>query len=125
MEADLIHGRLLNWGRCFPRNRPDAKLGYPTKVSFVELPSKSFLVAELDGQHIEDIVSSLYVSNLGRATLYAYILKVEYIEKPDSHVSVRAKEVKKHFKCPCGERTYYSHLENAKKMVRLFAESIK
>ena len=123
MLDDELDGRLLNWGRCY-RDK-DTKLGYPTRVPFMQFASKSELMAELDAAHIENIISSLYMGGLGRSELYAFILKVEYIKKPDSHVSGRASEVRKEFHCPCAERTYYYHLAKAKQVIELFAEPIK
>ena len=127
LKQQELDARLLNWGRWL-RSGAKPKLGYPGQSPFVVSPSRGSTIAELDAQHIEDIVSSLYVSGLPRANLQAFILRVEYVEKPTGqmpHVSQRAADVRRKYKCRCGERTYYNHLAKAKKMVEMFADPIK
>lgn len=125
-EMDEVHGRLLNWGRWLRYDNTIARLGYPTQSPFVFSPHKGKVIADLDAVHIEFIISSMYISGdfspLGM--LYAFILRVEYAEHPDNrmpHVSQRAQDVRRKFKRPCAERTYYHHLEKAKLMVSALA----
>ena len=128
LNNDLIHTRLLNWGRWLRNDSTFARLGYPSHAPYLVSPSKGKLIAALDAQHIEYIVSTLAVSGIDRAVLYAFILKVEYAERKNNeipHVSQRAKDVRRRFKCPCAERTYYHHLNKAKQAVQAFAEEIK
>ena len=82
---------------------------------------------EIDGAHLAYIISTLDMAGregIGIGDLYAFILKIEYIEiaRP---VGERAKHVSRKFSRPCGERTYYYHLAAAKKAVHSFAEPIK
>lgn len=127
-KDEEIHARLCNWGRWL-RYDPGQSLGYPTKSPFVFSPrAGGGLIADLDAEHIEWIVSSLGISGLERGELYAFVLKVEYAERPEHampHVSQRAADVKDRFRCPCAERTYYHHLAKAREAVHTFADPIK
>ena len=130
LEADEVHVRLLNWGRWLRYDSTYARLGYPSQAPFLFTPRKGALIASLDAQYIEDIVSDLYVSGLERPEewpknlLYAFILRVEYAEKPEAlmgTVADRAKDVRKRFRRPCAESTYYGHLANAKIAVSMLS----
>ena len=128
LKDDEIHARLLNWGSWLRWDNTIARLGYPTQCPFVFSPRKGAMVADIDAEHIEWIVSSLHVSELPLGVLYAFVLKVEYAERPDKavpHVSQRAGDVRRRFRRPCAERTYYHHLAKAKRAVTMFAGPIQ
>jgi len=125
---DEINARLTNWGRWLRYDSTYAKLGFPSQSPFIFSPSRGVLVADLDAQHIEWIVSTLCMCGYPRCLLHAFILRVEYAERPNNampHVSQRAADVRKRFKRPCAESTYYQHLAKAKKAVQLLAEPMK
>ena len=128
IQRDEIHVRLINWGSWLRHDSTFSKLGYPSQAPFIFSPSKGVLIADLDAAYIEWIVSTLHMSGFERGLLYAFILKVEYAERSEGkvpHVSQRAKDVSRHFKRPCAERTYYHHLANAKKAVQMLAGPMK
>ena len=131
-ELELIEARLVNWA-LFLRHG-----GIPA-LSFITWPQimKQFwgdpgngaaLTNEIDAMYLADIISTMDIAGReGRwekGDLYAFILKIEYIEigRP---VEERARHVRTKFKRRCGERTYYHHLANAKTAVHSFAEPIK
>jgi len=130
-ETDLIEARLVNWA-LFLRHGGIPALSYVTwpqimKQYWSEPGAHSNVVNEIDGMHLADIISTLDIAGrngTGLGDLYAFILKVEYIER-GRPVGLRAKHVSLKFKRPCGERTYYYHLAGAKLAVHSFAEPIK
>lgn len=127
-EKEQIHARLLNWGRWLRNDNTYQKLGYPSKSPFVVAPTKGNLISDLDAQHIEEVVSSLNVSGINNAVIYAFILKIEYAERPTSRmhtVGDRAKDVSRHFNCRCGERTYYYHLAKARTAVSMLSGAVQ
>lgn len=127
-EAE-INMRLVNWGRWNRRDNTYKRLGYPTRAAFVQAESRGIADAVLDAIHIEDIVRSLHLSGYPKAVRHAFILKVEYIENPEDQVpdvSIRAADVRRHFKMKTySSRSYWRHLAMAKTAVRAFAEPIK
>lgn len=128
LETDEIHARLVNWGRWLRWDSAIARLGYPTEAPFSFSPRRGGIVADLDAEHIEWVISSLNVSGYENGVLYAFILKVEYAESPDqamSYVGQRAEDVRQRFKRPCAISTYYYHLVKAKTAVRYLAGPIK
>ena len=128
LKADEIHARLLNWGRWLRYDPDMAKLGYPRKSPFVFSPTRGTMIADIDAEYIEYIVSTLNVSKFGRGELHAFILRVEYVEHEESHMphaSQRARDVRRRFRLPCAERTYYKLLEKAKAAVDALAEPLK
>jgi len=131
--ADLeINARLINWGRWLRWDSTIARLGYPTQCPFVFSPRKGKMIADLDAEHIEWVVSSLYMAGtkpgFELSLLYAFVLRVEFAERPENsqpHVSQKAEDVRRRFKRPCAERSYYRHLYNAKLAVMVWAEEMK
>lgn len=128
LEDDEVSARLINWGRWLRFDDTLYRLGFPHEAPFVFSPRKGGVIADLDAEHIEWVISSLAVSNIGNGRLYAFILKVEYAEKPEGligPVSTRAEDVRRRFKRPCAERTYYHHLEKARDTIKLLADPRK
>ena len=127
-ELETIHVRLLNWGKWLRYDDTLAKLGYPTQAPFVFSPRKGGTIADPDAEHMEFVVSSLMVSGFGDGELFAFILKVEYAERPEhmlGPVVVRARDVSRRFRRPCSERSYYRHLTRAKIAVHHLAGPVK
>lgn len=125
---DRMHARLLNWGRWLRYDSTIARLGYPWKSPFVFSPSKGQAIADLDAEHIEWVVSSLACSDIGRGRLLAFVLKVEYAERPDGQlpaVEQRAKDVSLAWKMPCSRRGYYNLLSQARAAVSALADDVK
>jgi hypothetical protein len=119
--------RLINWGKWLRSDNTYQKLNFPSKAPFTVEPVRGSVINDVDGEWIAHIVSTLSMSNLGRASLYAFVLKVEFVDaagKKKPHVSQRAADVRKHYKMPCAESTYYKHLGKAKELVQLFAGPI-
>jgi hypothetical protein len=125
-----LHGRLLNWGRWLRYDDTVSQLGYPKKCPFTFSPSRGGMVADIDAQHIEHVVSSLDMAGrggFGHGWMYAFILRVEYAEKPDGlmgPVSERAKDVSRRFKTRCSQRQYYNLLYRARRMVAEFVDKL-
>ena len=125
--------RLVNWGR-WNRSGSNPNLDYTTWGEifsfYLGAPSKQ-MVNELDAQVIEHVVTTLDMS--GRAgefpwtELYAFVLRLEYMERSDDNQRVqseRAKDVSRKFKRPCASRTYRKHLYNAKRAIFTFIPAI-
>lgn len=128
LEDDEVHARLINWGRWLRFDDTLYRLGFPHEAPFVFSPRKGGVIADIDAEHIEWIVSSLAVSNIGNGMLYAFILKIEYAEKPEGMigpVETRAADVRRRFKRPCAISTYYYHLAKAKQAVKILADPRK
>jgi len=130
LHMQEIHVRLLNWGRWLRWDSTIARLGYPTEAPWVFSPRRGQLIADLDAEHIEWVVSTMYISKdfspLGH--LHAFILRVEYAERSEDEmpaVEQRAEDVQRRFKTPCHKSTYYNHIIEAKKMVFSLAGPIK
>ena len=124
---DETHARLMNWGKWLQSDNTYRKLGYPSKAPFTVEPTKGSVIAENDGAWIAEVISTCWMWDIGRSKLYAFVLKVEYAEnagKKMPHVSQRAADVRRYFKRPCAESTYYKHLDKAKMMVQLLAGPI-
>ena len=130
-ELQLVEARLVNWS-LFLRHGGIPVLGYTTwpqimKQFWGEPGNGAATADEIDAMHLADIISTLDVAGrngIGMGSLYAFVLRVEYLEvgRP---VGERAKHVSRKFKRRCGERTYYYHLAAAKNAVNAFAEPIK
>ena len=130
-ETDLIEARLINWA-LFLRHGGIPALSYVTWPQIMKqywdgTDDRATCSDEIDAMYLADIISTLDVAGrdgIGLGSLYAFILKIEYIEigRP---VGERAKHVSRKFSRPCGERTYYYHLASAKTAVHSFAEPIK
>ncbi len=119
--------RLINWGRWLRSDDTYYKLNYPSKAPFTVEPVRDSVINDIDAEWIAYVISTLAMSNLGRSDLYAFVLKVEFVDavgKKTPHVSQRAADVRKHFKWPCAESTYYKHLGKAKELVQLLAGPI-
>jgi hypothetical protein len=119
--------RLINWGMWLMADNTYQKLNYPSKAPFTVEPTRGSVINDNDGEWIAHIVSTLSMSNLGRAGLYAFVLRVEFVDavgKKTPHVSQRAAKIRKHFKKSCAESTYYKHLGKAKELVQLLAGPI-
>ena len=124
--------RLSNWGLfCRFGNLPGLGLTtWPQLMrEFWGEPGIGITIPnELDAIHLENIISTMDVMGRDmdnyRGDLYAFILKLEYIEigRP---VQERAKHVRRKFKIKCGERQYYRHISNARDIVFTFAEPMK
>lgn len=132
LESETINLRLENWGRW--SRQPTTPQKYPTwgqifKRFLGEPPSLS--VAELDAQHLEEIITTLKL--LGQAKwgylndLTAFILRVEFAERGDNYqrpVSERARDVSRHFQRRCRSSTYYSMLARAKHVISVLANPL-
>jgi hypothetical protein len=119
--------RLINCGKWLKSDNTYQKLNFPSKAPFTVEPSKGSMTNDIDGEWIAYIISTLSIANLGRAELYSFVLKVEYIDdanKKKPHVSQRAADVRKRFKFPCAESTYYKHLKKAKLLIQYLAGPI-
>jgi len=125
--------RLRNWGNwCRSGSHPG--LGYSTwgqiLKQFLGEQSRRVMIDELDAQIIEDTISTLDMvgrDGFGWGHLWAFCLKVEYVERSDSHQrpqSERAKDVSRKFQRPCAARTYRYHLYNARRAVFTLIEPI-
>lgn len=133
-EKQQTHARLINWGRWLKYDNTFAKLGYPKHAPFVFIPYKGKMIADLDAEHIEFIVSTLAVAGRNSpelcrdGLLHSFILKIEYgetIREKKRPVADRAEDVRRRFNRPCSEKTYYYHLARAKRAVRLLAGPVK
>jgi len=125
--AEEIEARLINWGKWLQSDNTYRRLGYPSKPPFTVEPTRGSVIAENDAEWIAYVISTCAMWDFGRSRLYAFVLKVEYAERAGKkipHVSQRAADVRKHFKMPCAESTYYKHLNKAKEMVQLLAGPI-
>lgn len=127
LQLEEVDARLINWGRWLRHDDTFARLGFPSQSPWVFSPRKGSMVADLDAEHIEWVVSSR-MKEAKCPELYSYILRVEYAYKATEStppVSLRAKYVREHFNKSCAERTYYHHLNNAKYAVFQYAGEIK
>ena len=129
-HADEIHTRLVNWGTWLRQDNTYSKLGYPDQSPFIFCARKGNLIADLDAQHIEMIVSTLYMrDDFSQAgSISAFILRVEYAERNEQsqpHVSQKAHDVKSKYNCRCGRSTYYDKLKTAKATIRMLAGPIR
>lgn len=124
LEEDEIDARLKNWGRWLRYDDTLARLGLPTQSPWVFSPRKGGMIADLDAEHMEWVITCMYCSGLDYPHLHAFILRVEYAEHPEGQVppvSQRAADVRRRFKRPCAERTYYHHLANARRAAFVLA----
>lgn len=125
LKDQEIHARLINWGRWLRQDDTFDRLGFPRFVPFIQAPSNSVTVADADAEHIEFVISTFAGMKGTRGPLYAFILKIEYAERPGHALpppEVRAEHVRKRFNRRCGRSTYYSHLANARRAVMLWAD---
>ena len=129
-EWKILEARLYNWG-LFCRVGGFPKLGYPTwneiMREYMSEPGAGRISPnEIDGMHLENVISSLNVisrGGMGMGELYAFILKLEYIER-GRPIRAKAEHVRHKFRCKCGERAYYYHYYGARKAVATFAGSL-
>jgi len=128
LQKEEIHIRLLNWGRWHRADDTYLRLGYPRGPAFALVRTKGRVIADLDAQHIEWVISTMNVSEVIKwGRLHAFVLKVEYIEHDEKdmpHVSQRARDVRRRFKRRCAESTYYQHLNKARQRVHILADPI-
>ena len=127
IHRDTIGARLENWGKWGRHDDTFARLGYTKQPISQYAASRGQLIAALDAQYIEWIISTLWMSGYDIAMRHAFVLKVEY-ERNDGavpHVSQRAKDVRRKLRCRCADSTYYAHLKEAKRAISLLAEPIK
>ena len=130
-QGVTLEARLVNWA-LFLRHGGIPALGLITWPQIMKQywgdPGAGIWAAnEIDAAYLAYIISTLDMAGregFGLGDLYAFILKLEYIEigRP---VGQRAKHVSRKFQRRCGERTYYYHLAAAKRVVHEFAEPIK
>jgi hypothetical protein len=134
LEKDEWEARLINWGLWHSVDNTFRRLDYPRWYEilkkFYGIESSGLQLAELDAEHLEDIISTLDMAGrggFGWGTLWAFVLKLEYIEgAPYRHptLSQKAKDVSRKFCRPCSERSYQRHLYNARCAVFEFADPI-
>lgn len=127
LQLQEVDARLVNWGKWLRSDSTLMKLGYPSQAPFVFSPRKGSMIADLDAEHIEWVVSSLHLSGYPRPILHRFILLTEYALRATgaTPVSERAKRVRKAFKMSFSERSYYRHLAEAKRMVMVWSGKIK
>jgi len=123
----IITARLLNWG-LWSKTGGYPNLGIPgyTEILREYFPQVVRINPDaIDAEHIEYVISSLDMGNrnnhIGNGTLYAFILRLEFIEYERPR-EAKAEHVRRKHKRPCSERTFRYHLYNAKKAVELLAE---
>lgn len=127
LKDEETDARLINWGKWLRSDNTYQKLNFPSKAPFTVEPTRGSTINEIDAEWIAHVISTLAMSNLGRSDLYAFVLKVEYVDSSGNkppHVSQRAADVRKRFKMPCAESTYYKHLSKAKRLVQYLAGPI-
>jgi hypothetical protein len=120
---ERMHGRLINWGRWLRADNTLKQLDYPSACPFVFSPPRGGTLDDLDAEEIEWVVSSLACGG-GRGALHAFVLRIEYAERPDGQmppVQVRARDVARKYKQRCSRSTYYNLLRDARKAVALLA----
>lgn len=126
--TEQMHVRLLNWGRWLRLDTGTMKHGYPTQCPFVFSPRRGTMIAELDAEHIEWIISSFAVSNITELQMISFVLKVEYADRAEAYigpVKERAKDVQRRWKVPCGLTTYHEFLRKGRIAVTMFADPLQ
>ena len=118
--------RLSNWGR-YVRSGSHPGLDYTTwgqvLRQYLGEPDNSITINEIDGQRLEDVISTLDVSGrngFGWGELWSAVLRVEYVERPEGQQPAqeqKAKDISRKFNRPCSSRTYRHNLWNAKRAV--------
>ena len=127
-QNEEITARLINWGLWNRGGYPN--LGTP---AFVDIMSEYFPQAArinpdaIDGEHIEEVISSLDLGNrngkIGNGTLYAFVLRLEYIEYQRPR-EAKAEHVRHKYKRKCSERTFRYHLYNAKRAILMLSNPL-
>ena len=124
---EIITARLINWG-LWSNTGGYPNLGIPgyTEILREYFPQVVRInPCSIDAEHIEYVISSLDLGNrndrIGMGTLYAFVLRLEFIEYERPR-SLKAEHVRRKHSRPCSERTFRYHLYNAKKAVELLAE---
>ena len=124
---NLITARLLNWG-LWSNTGGYPNLGIPgyTEILREYFPQVVRISPDaIDAEHIEYVISSLDLGNrndmIGSGSLYAFVLRLEYIEYERPR-SLKCEHVMRKHSRPCSERTFRYHLYNAKKAVDTLAE---
>ena len=129
-NGDEIESRLKNWATYLHIDNTFSKLGFPDQAPFVFCPRKGHLVADLDAQWIEDIVSTLFIRDdfTPVGSQKAFLLRLEYAERGEKNqppVSQKAHDYRAKYQCKCGRSSYYDKLKEAKRMLRYWAGPIR
>ena len=125
---EVLHGRLINWGRYLRSDDTYRKLGYPGKCPFTIEPVKGETISEIDAMHIEEIVSSFHASKFKLLPVHGTILKVEYAEKPEGFmgpVKERAYDIGRIYRTRISETRYYEMLSSARFAVSVFVSPLR
>lgn len=120
LQDQEIHARLVNWGRWLRADNTFAALGFPKFDPVFARSTPGPSIADLDAQHLEHVISTLAGWDASRGPLYAFILKIEYAERPGHALppaEVRAEYVRRRFNRKCARSTYYGHLASARRAV--------
>lgn len=128
LELETLHVRLMNWGRWSRSDSTYARLGYPPGLAYAICRRYGLMIAELDAEHIDEIVRSFHMAGTEKSVRHAFILKVEYVDPEEGkvpHVSQRSEDVRRKLRVPCADSTYYKWLVEAKKAVQAFVEGVK
>ena len=123
-KLSTIETRLVNWGR-YNQLRGIPNLNPP---SFTQLMSEYikqdiFIQPDVnDALHLEEVISSLDLAGRsifdeGDASMKAYILRLEFIERSRSARQANMERYQRHYGKSICDRTYRRHYNNAVKMV--------